>query len=141
MMKKLMAAALLALAAPQTAIAQDAPAPPLNVAMFNETWAVIDFAGKTTSTYPPMITFTEGLTVAGKTPCATGWSGRLRLNLPQLRIANVTANGDNCSADAKADSARFLAVLEQVHSARSGQDGLELLDAAGERVMLLVMGG
>ena len=133
------ASALLALSAP--AKAQDAV--PMTRDLFDLSWVVVDFAGRTgavgTMTVPTL-TINDGRSADGQTPCATGWSGTVTMNLPALTISDVEAYYDD-KCPLVRETIAFLDGLERVRSARTTAEGLELVSQDGIRLFLLNAGG
>ncbi|UNU43418.1 META domain-containing protein [Sphingopyxis sp. YF1] len=133
------ASALLALSAPATA----QTAVPLSRDLFDLSWVVIDFAGQTDAVGTmgaPTLTINDGRSADGQTPCATGWSGTVTMNLPALTISDVEAYYDD-KCPLVRETIAFLDGLELVRSARTTDEGLELVSQDGTRLFLLSAGG
>ena len=135
-MKHIALAAALFVATTTPAAAQQAVE--LTRELLNETWAVIDVKGKAPEGDVTTISFAEEL-AQGSTSCAVAWTARYKINLPAVEIWDVQAPAYDCPSAAR--TTEFLLLLEDVRSARTSSEGLELIGSDGKRLMLLTAGG
>lgn len=124
------------------AVAQEAV--PLTDELFTLPWVIADFEGQSDVEFVTAPTFNiaeiTDRDVGGDTPCGHSWNAKIDLDLPAVSITEVEAfYSDACPA--YRDTIALLNALEKVAAARTSTDGLELVDADGQRMMLLVAGG
>lgn len=134
--KQIALAAAMFLATTTTAAAQQAVE--LTRELLNETWAVIEVKGNAAEGDVATISFAEEL-AQGSTPCVVPWTAQYKINLPAVQIWDVQAPAYNCPAARR--TSEFLLILEDVRSARTSSEGLELIGPDGKRLMLLTAGG
>jgi hypothetical protein len=142
-MMRLVAPALMVLAAASAGPAAAQQAVPLTEELFDYSWIVVDFPGRTDQVgVDGPVTFTRdgSSKVIGRTPCGDGWNGKMVVNLPAISISDVESFYTN-DCPLMRETVSFLDNMELVRKARTGPDGLELLSADGKRLFLLVAGG
>lgn len=136
--KLAIAAGLMAMTLPMQALAQQAV--PLEPSLMGQHWVVIDFEGKRFEGEVPTFKLVDDRTmVQGQTQCGTPWDADTKIDFPRIEITNVQTGAYDCEAGR--DVNQFLLVLEKADRFNTSPEGLELLDANGKRLALMVSGG
>ena len=129
---------LLAATLPMQSLAQQAV--PLEPSLMEQHWVVIDFEGKQADGEAPTFKLVDDRTlVQGQTQCGTPWDADTKIDFPRIEITNVQTGAYDCEAGR--DVNQFLLVLEKADRFNTSPEGLELLDADGKRIALMVSGG
>lgn len=125
-------------------MAQAQSAVPLTDELFTFAWVVTELEGQVEAPLITPATFyvfdlADG-DVGGDTPCGNSWNAKIKIDLPQVSITDVEAfYSDECPAFR--NTIALLEALEQVNSAQTSPEGLELLAEDGRRLLLLNAGG
>ncbi len=139
-----LAAMLGAMAVPHAAVAQEteegAGAVALEPSLLEHMWWAIEFEGKTPGSQAPTFKMEDNnKIVVGTTQCDTDWYANTTVNFPSIRFDTPQTGAYSC--EGKEDIRTFFDLLERVTAFRTSPQGLELVDATGKRLVLMVAGG
>lgn len=113
---------------------------PLEPTLLQWTWWITKFKGKAeTGETPTFAMDDDHQSIRGKTACGSDWWADVDLDFPKIKIDNVQGTAYDCPASKEVT--KFLTLLESADRFHTGPNGLELLDANGRRIMLMVAGG
>lgn len=104
------------------------------------TWFVVAYKGQSDDMQQASTITIAGDRAEGTTDCDSLWQADVHVNLPQVHFSNVKAAPIGACATS-AEVQKFLTLLTEVRSVRTGVDGLEFLSASNQRLLLAVAGG
>ncbi|MFC4256629.1 META domain-containing protein [Altererythrobacter xixiisoli] len=128
----------MAMLAPQPAAAQEEIE--LTPEMIQQKWWIAEFEGQTPGGSAATFELAdENRMVVGTTQCDTEWYASIKLDMPAITIDAPQTTAYSCQGS---DNIRVLFdLMEKVTSFRGSPDGLELIDASGKRLILMVQPG
>ncbi|GEM_PF-1306123 len=119
---------------------QAAEADLLAPALLGQKWWISQFEGQTPGGSTPTFQLADdNRMVVGTTQCGTEWYASIKLNVPAITIDAPQTTAYSCQGS---DNIRVLFdLMEEVTQFRGSPEGLELIDASGKRLILMVQPG